>query len=192
MKTAIACLSLALASSVIASPDISMLGDNKSMAVAYLPSPGSVAEEACHLTNVILYNSDEQLTKRGFDPEAAADYIKRLDKTASSVLAGSEKQDACGLLIAIGIKPGKKVRVWCEAVEGSLSDELLNKLAVELEKIPTLEIKKGPVAFALSGALWGRAVRELPRMPSSWAKASAASKKELSVPDGLFKVIWRD
>ena len=175
---------------------------SSSLSVEFLPAaettvvPTPLVEtdtnQAVSFGQIFLFNPDDQLVKRGFDAEAAGAYFRDLVKAASAVLAGCQQQDAHGLLIAVGVKPGKKVRVWCEAVEGSLSQETLKKLESELEKVPTLNTRKGPVAFVLTGSLWGRDMKEFPQFPAVWIDATKGSRKAMTVPDGLFKIIWPD
>jgi len=133
-----------------------------------------------------------ELKKRVPDVGSVESYIKALSKAARAALEDSKQQDACGVLIAVGVKPGKKSKVWCEAVDGSLSEETLKKLGAVLEKVPTVEVKDGPIAFVLKGVLWKRKVKEFPIYPSLWKKAIAEAGGSLIVPDELFKIIWAD
>jgi len=154
--------------------------------------PDEQAGTVFGVRSVILYNPDEQLKKRGFDSAAMVTYIQELEKAACAVLEGGEKYDARGLLVAVGIKPKKKVKIWCEAVEGGLSQDILGRLEAELANVPTLDVRKGPVAFTLAGPLWGRTMKKTPEFPTVWTAASNRAKKPLTVPDGLFKLIWPD
>lgn len=126
------------------------------------------------------------------DGPSLTDYVKLFEKTAPAALADTKLQDACGVMIAVAVKPGKKSMVWCEAVDGSLSDDTLNKLKAELGNIPPLEVKDGPVAFMLKGALWNRKVKAFPEFPKAWAASIAASGKPFTTLDELFKIIWPD
>jgi hypothetical protein len=104
-----------------------------------------------------------------------------------------EKPPANGLLIAIGIKAGKKSRVWCEAVEGDVPVAALTRLEKELGKVATVDLKKEPMAFGLEIVIGDRKVEEFPLFPAAWLDAAKKSKVEVIVPpDELFKVIWRE
>jgi len=139
-----------------------------------------------------LYQSQEELRARLGDMSSLNDYVRLFERAVSSALVGSEQGDARGFLIAVGVKPGKKVMHWCEAIEGSLPEGTLNKLETLLGNIPPIEVKDGPVAFILKGALWGREVKALPEYPSAWSKALEASGRPFTSLDDLFKIIWPD
>jgi len=145
-----------------------------------------------HATAVGDYLVYAELKKRVPDVGSVEDYIKALSKAASAALKDSKKYDAHGVLIAVGVKPGKKARVWCDAVEGSLPEETLRNLESVLESVPTVEVKDAPIAFAIHGSLWNRTVKEFPAQPAAWIKAIADSGKTLRVPDELFAAIWPD
>jgi len=139
-----------------------------------------------------LYQSQEELRARLGDMSSLNDYVRLFESAVSSALVGGEQGDARGFLIAVGVKPGKKVMHWCEAIEGSLPEGTLNKLETLLGNIPPIEVKDGPVAFILKGALWGREVKALPEYPSAWSKALEASGRPFTSLDDLFKIIWPD
>ena len=139
-----------------------------------------------------LYQSPDEQKARMGEGSPLTDYAKLFEKAASASLAETQKQDACGVMIAVVLKPGKLTRVWCEAVDGSLSDDTLKKLSEELGKIPPLEVKDGPVAFTLKGTLWDRKVKEFPEFPKAWAEAISASGKPYTSLDELVKIIWPD
>jgi hypothetical protein len=107
-----------------------------------------------------------------------------------------EKEDlprARGLLIAVGIKPDKKARVWCQSVDGEVPDKVLRKLAKELAKVETIEVKKGAVAFGMEVTVRGHKVKKFPEFPTAWLEAARRSGTRLLVPpDDLFKEIWPD
>jgi hypothetical protein len=139
-----------------------------------------------------LYQSQEELRARLGDMSSLNDYVQLFESAVSSALADGEQIYARGFLIAVGVKPGKKVMHWCEAIEGSLPEGTLNKLETLLGNIPPIEVKDGPVAFILKGALWGREVKAFPEYPSAWSKALEASGRPFTSLDDLFKIIWPD
>lgn len=151
-----------------------------------------LVEQAYTIVGVHDYQAYSVLRARVEDVGSVEDYIKALNGATLTALKDSKQYDAHGILIAVGVKPGKKVRIWCEAIEGSLPEGILQNLKSSLENIPTVEVKDGPIAFALCGILWNREVKEFPDMPVVWRKALAESGKNLTVPDGLFELIWAD
>lgn len=140
-----------------------------------------------------LYVPIPELPKRvGEDVEPLANYIKALDEPIQKWLE-KEKPQAKGLLIAIGIKAGKKSRAWCQSVEGDIPAEVLSRLETELGKVPTIDLKNRPMAFGMEIKLRGQKVEKFPEFPTTWIEASKKSKGMLVVPpDELFKVIWPD
>jgi hypothetical protein len=163
-------------------------GEGLSLAVEY--SPALDPRRGLSQTSITLYNTDKDLVDRGFDAQTFSDYVDRLEIAASSVLADYAQLDARGLLVAVGVKPGGKVKVWCEALEGEMPEATLLRLKAELEKVPAIKVDKGPIAFALAETVGDKQVKDFPRIPSAWQKAADASNMSLSIPDELFKIIW--
>jgi hypothetical protein len=61
-----------------------------------------------------------------------------------------------------------------------------------LEKVPAIDVKEGPVAFAIELRLGTAKVKQFPVFPKAWSDVSKSSGKPLKIPDDLFKVIWPD
>jgi hypothetical protein len=125
---------------------------------------------------VRLYQPDRILKKRlppGGPAEIAA-YIKTLDRVSREYF-GPLGQDfgSMGILIAVGIKPGKRVRFWCEQIDGDIPAEVWQAF-VELlegagqEALPTVS---GPVAWALEYLLGAGPSTGFPIGPSVWSNA---------------------
>jgi len=162
--------------------------------IACLAAPTQGQEKKMIDVNSIrLYLPDAALRERlGDDVSPLAKYIKALEKETATFWEKSEQPKAKGLLIAIGVKPGNKARVWCEAVDGEVPAEILAKLEKKLGEVSAVRVKQAPVAFAIEIKLWGQKPERFPEMPKAWAEAAKKSKAPLLVPDGLFKVIWPD
>jgi len=145
------------------------------------------------LNQLRLYVPNPDLPKRlGEDVEPLVNYIKSLDDPLQRWLE-KEQPQAKGLLIAVGIKAGKKSRVWCQAVEGDIPAAALQRLEEELGKVATIDLKKEPVAFGLEVILGGQKVEKFPEFPTVWLDALKQSKVKVIVPpDELFKLIWAD
>jgi hypothetical protein len=158
------------------------------------PDPTEGGSKVIALHQLRLYVPNAELTRRiGEDVKPLVAYIKALEKTASKCLEKEELSEARGLLIAVGIKPGKKTRVWCQSVDGEVPDKVLRKLEKELAKVETIEVKKGAVAFGMEVTLRGQKVKKFPEFPTAWLEAAKRSGTRLLVPpDDLFKVIWPD
>jgi hypothetical protein len=69
---------------------------------------------------------------------------------------------------------------------------MLEKFCVALEKVKAIEVKGGPIAFAMELGLRSEMPSEFPVIPQSWTEAAKATGEPLLIPDALFEVIWRD
>jgi len=125
------------------------------------------------------------------DVTPLADYTKAVQKSATEFWAAKNKPKANGILITIGIKPGKKGRVWCEAVEGEIAAEDLRSLEDRLSKIVPVSTKEN-FAYSLECRLGDKEVKDFPIVPKSWLEASKKAKMEAVIPDEMFKLIWKD
>ncbi len=124
--------------------------------------------------------------------ETLKGYVETFTAAARSALAGADRGDACGLLIAVGLKPGKKIRIWREAIEGTLPEATLKKLDETLARVLPIEVTGGPVAFVLKGPLWDRKVKIYPDLPAAWSDLKDAAGKPLATLEEIFRVIWPD
>lgn len=148
--------------------------------------PGQVA-------GVHLLLADAELKQRlGGRTKPLADYIRTLVRATSAYWKKAGPPEVNGLLIAVGIKPGKKARVWVDGVEGSILVDDVERMQAQLGAIPTIEVNHGPVAFTIKLAFPEKAVKSFPKFPFDWEHATSNSKEPLEIPDELFKVIWPD
>jgi hypothetical protein len=153
--------------------------------------PARTGKAKLALTTIVLLNPDAQLKERLTDPGALTEYMITLMEAAGEALAGGPYKDARGLVVAVGIKPGNKVKIWCDAVEGLMPQEELRKLESVLMKVPAIKVKNGPVAFLLGDDAWPHRGGS-PKLPAAWIEAMAAAKKKsITLPDELFKLIWK-
>ncbi len=125
------------------------------------------------------------------DVKPLAEYTKSVEKSALEFWSGRDKPPADGLLITIGIKPGKKARVWCEAVGGEIPDKVLSELEAKLSKIKTVDTKEN-FAYSLECRLGEKEAKGFPIIPKKWSDASKSAKKPPVVPDEMFPLIWKD
>jgi hypothetical protein len=145
------------------------------------------------LNSIRLYLPDNLLRQRlGDDASPLTGYIKAMQKEMAAFWDKAEKPKAKGLFVAVGVKPGKKPRVWCEAVDGEIPTATLAKLEEKLRAVPAVAVKQGPIAFAVEINLRGQKPEKFPELPNAWREAGKKSKEPLMVPDGLFKVVWPD
>jgi hypothetical protein len=130
----------------------------------------------------------------GNDIKPLANYVKALQKRTAELLAKETPPGAKGLLVAVGIKSKTKTRIWCQAVEGDVPDELLRRLEKELAKVGAVELRKAPAGFAMEINLFGRKADKFPEFPDAWIEAAKKSDATVTLvpPDELFKMIWPD
>ena len=99
-----------------------------------------------------------------------------------------------GVLIVVGIKPGKRVRLWCEQVDGDIQPDIWQVFVQLLEGagqnvLPTV---LGPVACALECLLGTGPSTGFPMGPSIWREAARSAAETLTIPDALFEVVFPD
>jgi hypothetical protein len=158
-------------------------------------APADSAEEpkVVQLNQLRLYVPGPDLPKRVADINPLANYIKALEAEAAKFLEKEPLPKAKGLLIAVGIKPDKRARVWCQSIEGDIPDALLRRLEQKLGNIETITVKGGAMAFTMELKVRDQKVTAFPEFPTVWLEAAKKSKTKLLVPpDELFQVIWAD
>ncbi len=112
---------------------------------------------------------------------------------ANAILAEAEPSGAKGLLVAVGIKGGRRSKVWCQAVGGEIPAALLRTLERELGEVEAVELKKSPAGFGLKFRLQGRDPGEFPVVPDRWKDASLSTRSKMVIPpDDLFRILWPD
>jgi hypothetical protein len=150
-------------------------------------SARALAAQGFHWDSIVLYQPNEDLRARLSSAEALAAYMKRIDAVSTSFFASDTTPER--LDIVVGVKPGRKSRVWFASSRRSSQDNQLIALRKRLEAIPPCIVHGGPIAFALRCSIAGAtSPKELPA-PKEWRPKG---KEPLLVPDGVFARIWRD
>ena len=169
--------------------EIAMVGDEDRFVSRFrVEWSGNAKTMVIELKSVRLYLPNDILRQRlGNDAGLLPDYVAALHRRANSFLETAGRPAAKGILIAVGVRPNKKAKVWCDAIDGEIPGELLRELEQALGEMPAVEVKQGPIAFAIEAGLWRQTPGNFPGMPKAWVEASSAS---LMIPDELFKVIW--
>lgn len=140
-----------------------------------------------------LYLPDNLMVERmGNNVQPLVNYIKSLEKEIDRFWLTQPPPNAKGVLVAVGIKPGKKARAWCEAVEGTIPAATLRSFEQSLSKVATIDVQKGPIAFALNVELFDKHATKFPIVPKVWMDTGKNPKARGIVPDGPFKVLWAD
>jgi hypothetical protein len=108
-------------------------------------------------------------------------------------MAQEEPASARGLLVAVGIKEGRRAKVWCQPVEGTMPAPLLRTLERELAEVEPPALKKGPAGFGLKFGLNGKLPSAFPEAPDRWTDAAQSTRSKVIIPpDDLFKILWPD
>lgn len=134
--------------------------------------------------------SQSELNARLGDTSVLKDYVKVFASAVQSALAGADRGDARGLLIAVGLRPGKKIKVWTEAFEGTLPEATLKKLDETLARVLAIDVAGGPVAFVIKGSLWDRKAERYPGSPAVWNMVKDAAGKPATSLEEIFAIIW--
>lgn len=139
-----------------------------------------------HWDSIEFFQPDEELRARLSSSEELAGYMKRLEAISTSFFASDTTPER--LDIVVGVKPGRKSRVWFSSSRRSSADNELIDLRKRLEAISPC-IVHGPIAFALRCSIAGATSPKKLPAPTEWRPEGA---EPLLVPDGVFARIWRD
>jgi hypothetical protein len=140
----------------------------------------------------VLYVPTTELEARfGTDPKPLGDYLNTLKKRVDAILAHADVGTAKGLLVAVGMKSGKRSKVWCQPIEGEMPAALVRTLERELAEIETVELKQAPAGVGLKFGINGKEPAKFPEFPDRWNDAAQASRsKKIIPPDDLFGILW--
>jgi hypothetical protein len=164
------------------------------VAIAAIALPESAPGETkgFKFESTILYQPDEVLHARVGADELTA-HIKRIEEACAAYFASEKAPER--LDIVVGVKSKGRVRVWFVSSRRTAAEQTLIVLKRKLETLPACSVENGPIAFAMrctiggASATLGNKDDQLP-MPTEWRKAMEG--QDLSVPDGLFSLIWRN
>lgn len=146
--------------------------------------------------NIALYQPDSVLEARVSSTNELAAYIKRVQATCQGYFGNASPPEVLDVVIAI--KPARRSRVWLVSPTRAVDDESLGRLRKQIESIPPIELRGGPIAFAIMASIGG-ASRNLegptgyrPPLPKEWTDATLPSRERAVVPDDVLRVIWPD
>jgi hypothetical protein len=142
--------------------------------------------------SAVLYQPDEPLRARLGSAGELAAYMRRLEAVCTTFFAAEKTPERMD--VVVGLKPGRKVRVWFVSSRRTSGDQTLAALRKKLEAVRACDVHGGPIAFALRCTIAGgggppKAAGAMP-MPQEWR--NAAGGKNVLVPDGVFQRIWPD
>jgi hypothetical protein len=149
--------------------------------------------------SIVLYQPDNNLRERLVDADATdlANYIKQLQAVCTEFFATTTKPEDFHIVVAV--RTGKRSKVWflsSVVAPKALSREPLRK---KLEAILPCDVRRGPVAFAISAKLAGGSGTILkagdkdfsPPIPKEWSDAPLP-KNPGPLPDCFLDVVWPD
>jgi TonB family protein len=138
-------------------------------------------------TNMVLYQPDDVLKKRLPGAGHLAAYIEKIQSAAAGMLARQTSPDT--LVIVVAARPDRTSRVWL--MGSKLDEKTLANLREQLEAIPPVEVKDGPVAFAICATIaGGPEFTEVPPMPPEWKKAAEKLPQPVQIPDAVLDDVW--
>jgi hypothetical protein len=146
-------------------------------------------------SNIVLYQANADLEVRIPSADALADYIKKLQAVATDFFASDKTPE--NLDIVIVVKPGKKARAWFVSSIRPGTDPSLAPLRQKLEAVDPLDVKAGPVAFAISSTIAGAEAKPPPQngkfqppIPTGWTDAARQTKGDPAQFDDLVESVW--
>ena len=135
------------------------------------------------LRNTVVYQTDDQMKRRGVDATVLKDYVKQVQPIVmAAVRHRSTEEFAC----IIAWDPTRML-IYAEAKEAEVKADLLSAEA----KIRAVTAPKvsGPVMFALVMAYGDAPKRYRPQpTPPEWQQMAKRQKRPLPVPDMLFVI----
>ena len=153
----------------------------------------TAASTAKFLGTVLYVRTADIETRFGTDPKPLADYVNTMKGRVDAIMAAAEPGTAKGLLVGVGIKAGRRSKLWCQAVEGEIPAPLLRTIERELGEIATVDLKVSPAGLGLKFGLNGSAPTKWPEVPERWNDAALSTRSKVLVPpDDLFKILWPD
>jgi hypothetical protein len=158
--------------------------------------PGRLRGEQFQARAVRLYQPDRELDERIPDGMAeVAAYIKALELASEQYFSRLGRDfGSMGILVAVGIKPHRRTRLWCEQVGGGIPPDLWQAFAETLDSAgeDVRPFVAGPVALALQWSLGAGPATGFPKLPSAWMQAASSAPRPPSVPDELFDIVFPD
>jgi len=151
-------------------------------------SPEPVGNSMLEVNRIRLYLPDDVFGPRvGNDAQGLADYARALQARADLFWSEHDAEDVQGFFVAIAVKPSGESRMWCDAIEGTIDENMLREFEQDLASVTPVKVQHGPIAFAMEFYFKGSEIM-FPVFPSAWVNAG----ESLEIPDGLFEKIWPD
>jgi hypothetical protein len=161
------------------------------------PSTSAAAPRKLGFTvvNLVLYQPDAILRERAPSVPLFGEYVKLLEAQCFAFFAEASTPEIFDVVVVI--RPRRRSKVWFVSSLRAGSDLTLSDLRQRLEGIRAPDVRKGPIAFAISGTVAG-ALRLIndgahpyhPPLPTEWREAAASLENPALVPDGILEAVW--
>lgn len=160
------------------------------------PQDAPAGDPYFRLGGMRLYQPDDELAVRlpqGVGEVAA--YAKTLAWVGTEYFGRLQRDfGSLGVLMAVGVKPGRKTMVWAEAVDGAIPPDVWDPFVGLLVGAgsgvwPTVN---APVAFALECVMGAGPTTAFPEIPRVWVEAARGTggTDPLAIPDDLFTFVF--
>jgi hypothetical protein len=166
--------------------DIRGKGWDRSLRIEFAKSEKGVRGKAAVMTHIVLFNTDPEFAESGVNAYTLSAYMDDIGNTVSTILDGYAQLEADGLLVAVAVRPGSKVKVWCEAA-GPFDQTVLRTIEAKLEKVHPPLVRRGTIAFAMAGPRWDGSLG----FPQAWMDAVKKAGKPLT-PIEILAIVWKD
>jgi hypothetical protein len=147
--------------------------------------------KAAVMTNIVLFNTDEEFAKSGFRIDAMTGYLEGIWNAVSTILGGYPELGADGLLVCVAIRPKSKVKIWVEADEAEFDPAVLSKIGAELEKLKPPKVRRGTIAFSVAGPQWSGPEGGAPGFPKAWTEVVKNATKPMTIEE-IIALLWKD
>lgn len=148
------------------------------------------------LLRMRLYQPDSVLAERlpNGVPELAA-YCKTLVWVGAEYFGRLGRDfGPMGVLIVVGIRPERRVKLWSDQVEGDIPPDVWEVFVDLLEGagVSIRPMVMAPVALALECSLGPGPTGQFPMGPQEWQEAVADLDHPVEVPDELFEIVFQE
>ena len=139
--------------------------------------------------NVVLLQGSSVLEARVASVDAMAEYIRAIESAAkAAVLASRSERPAAGFIV-VAVQPGARSRVWLD-FDAPPSFETSRLLIDRIAAVPPMEVRNGPVVFALKVGLWDAfESKRIAPSPPAWKAMTRKAGKQLEL-DELIDRLW--
>jgi TonB family protein len=145
--------------------------------------------------NIVLYQPNDVLVQRLSGADQLAAYIKQLQAVLIDYFKDATTPETFHTIVAV--RPGNLSRIWFVSSTRNGASMYLDSLQQKLEAIKPVDVKDGPIAFAISGSIAGGDGKKpksdknfQPPIPREWQDAGKDLKPPVLVPDGYLDVVW--